>query len=158
MTELSHCVSVRCGVPAAAAFALLSDGSALGTWALGCWGAEDEGDGVVAGTSLFDGSRTRVRPRPSEERLLVDYEVGGVDGPLVPRISARVVPGPVVGLPEDTCVVSLTAWRTASMDDERWQQLVRAHEAEALLLRGRIEDRGVAAAAVRRMDVDGGNP
>ena len=39
----------------------------------------------------------------------------------------------------DSSLVVLTAWRTASMDDERWRRLVVAHETEALLLRRRIE-------------------
>jgi hypothetical protein len=93
----------------------------------------------VRGTSLFDGSTGVVRVVPDPERLAIDYLVGADEGSLQPRIAARVVDGAALGRPEGTCVVTLLAWRTADMDDARWEQLVAAHEAEILLLRGRLQ-------------------
>ena len=86
---------------------------------------------------------TALRRSPGRSRItgsrIVDFEVGGDPSDLVRRISARVVPGPEIGRGPDSSLVVLTAWRTASMDDERWRRLVVAHETEALLLRRRIE-------------------
>lgn len=138
-TGLAHCVSTLCSTPAEHAFGYLAEPSRLGEWALGCWDAAEDSEGVVRGTSLFDGSRTFVRVDPDESRLIVDFEVGDEPAALVRRISARVVRGPELGAAASTSLVVVTAWRTASMDDERWRRLVVAHDAEVLLLRQRIE-------------------
>jgi hypothetical protein len=141
---LAHCVSVLCDAPATAALAYLADPERLGEWALGCWGARADGDGLVRGRSLFDGSATLVRTRLVEDARTVDFEVGGDPEQLVRRISARVVGGEELGVDADRSLVILLAWRTSSMDDDRWHRLVAAHEAEVFLLRERIE-RSVAA-------------
>lgn len=94
---------------------------------------------VVKGTSLFDGAPSYARAVPDAERMVVDFQVGDEVDRLVGRISCRVVPGEALGLDGATCLVVLLAWRTASMDDDRWRQLTVAHDAEILLLRGRIE-------------------
>jgi hypothetical protein len=56
-----------------------------------------------------------------------------------PRINVRVVPGPVVGLSEDTCVLTFLAWRGAAMSDERWRRLTASHEFEAVLIKSLFE-------------------
>jgi hypothetical protein len=134
-----HCVSALCDAPARTAFSYLADSSRLGEWALGCWEAEPTGNGVVRGTSLLDGGATYARVVPVEDALTVDFEVGAEPERLVRRISARVVAGGDVEQDSDRSLVMLLAWRTASMDDERWHRLAATHEAEILLLRGRIE-------------------
>lgn len=136
---LVHCVSALCDAPPRAAFAYLSDDSRLGEWALGCWEARPAGNGIVRGTSLFDGAASYVRVVPVDDALTVDYEVGADQERLVRRISARVVPGDDLEGDTARSLVMLLAWRTASMDDERWRRLGAMHEAEILLLRGRIE-------------------
>jgi hypothetical protein len=93
----------------------------------------------VRGTSLFDGAETLVRMSPLPEHRIVDFEVGEDPARLVRRISARVVPGEDAGGGPSSSLVMLSAWRTESMDDERWRRLVVAHEAEILLLRHGIE-------------------
>ena len=138
-TDHAHCISSLCSATADNAFAYLSDPSRLGEWALGCWGAVAHSDGVVRGTSLFDGGETYARADADPTRRLVDFEVGDDPARLVRRISARVVPGHDLGEPPTASLVLLTAWRTRSMEDDRWYRLVVAHQAEVLLLRHRIE-------------------
>lgn len=134
-----HCVSIRCDAPAETAFAYLADPARLGEWALGCWGGGVGDDGLVRGTSLFDGSQGLVRVVPVEASLGVDFEVGDDPERLVRRIAARVVPGHDLGGEARTSLVILLAWRTEAMDDERWRRLETSHEAEILILRERIE-------------------
>lgn len=137
--SLSHCATALCNAEAAAAFDFLSDVSRLGSWALGCWEAKAVGDGVVCGVSLFDGSQTYVRADADPGRLSVDFAVGDDPARLVHRISARVLPGPPLGYGEGSSLVSLVAWRSAAMPDERWQRVLASHDAEILLLQARLE-------------------
>lgn len=142
--ELTHCVSALCSARAEVAFSFLADPLRLGVWALGCWGASAEPGGVVRGTSLFDGAPTYARAVPDRGHLTVDFEVGASPTDLVRRISSRVLPGGQLGRAPGVCVLILLAWRPATMDDERWGRLVASHEAEILLLRGRIEAEAAA--------------
>jgi hypothetical protein len=137
-SELVHSVSSLCSAPPDHAFAYLTDPHRLGEWSLGCWETR-AADGVVRGTSLFDGAETLVRMIPVPEHRIVDFAVGDDPARLTRRISARVVPGEDVGGDPESSLVVLSAWRTRSMDDERWRRLVVAHEAEILLLRHGIE-------------------
>lgn len=140
MHSLSHCATAVCDATAEVAFAFLADPTRLGSWALGCWDAEPAGERTVRGTSLFDASTAYVRADPDSTRLSVDYAVGDGPGELVHRISARVIPGPVLGFDESRSLVTLLAWRQAGMADERWSRLVASHEAEIYLLCARIEE------------------
>jgi hypothetical protein len=138
MHELSHCSTTVCERAAPDAFAFLADASKLGSWALGCWGARAIGDGMVRGTSLFDGEESVVRVSPGAD-LTVDYLVGDDERSLTPRISARVVPGPVTGRPASVCLVTVLAWRPLEMSDARWARLTASHDVEVLLLKAEME-------------------
>ncbi len=140
--HLSHSASCQVAVPAGAAFAFLADPVALSRWSLGCMDLVHVGEGVYTGHSLFDGGQGWLSIDPDPRRLLVDYHVGTPEK-REPRISARVVPGPVCGLDESDCIVTLTAWRSASMSEERWQRLCAAHEAEIWLIKSQLEAKKV---------------
>ena len=137
--SLTHCVSSVCDAPAQAAFEYLADAERVGEWALGCWDARPAADGVVRGTSLFDGTPAFVRTLPAADSMTVDFEVGVDPGRLERRISARVVAGGDLDGDTRRSLVILLAWRTEAMDDERWRRLTVAHDAEMLMLRARIE-------------------
>jgi hypothetical protein len=137
--DLVHTCAAQVNAPARAAFDFLADPEALGRWSLGALRVtETERKGIYTGFSMFDGSQAWLAIEPRPELLLIDYRVGTMDN-LIPRIFARVVPGKVVGLSENQCYVSLTAWRTASMNAERWYRLRASHEAEILLIDSQIE-------------------
>ncbi len=139
MSSLSHSVTTECAATVETAFAFLADASTLGSWALGCWEAELVEPGLVRGASLFDRSSTYVRVDSDRRLGTVDFAVGGDRDQLVHRISARVLSGQGLGYGASSCLVTLSAWRSAGMDDERWSRVVASHEAEILLLRGQIE-------------------
>lgn len=136
---LAHAVTQRVDTPAQRAFDFLRDPRALGRWSLGCFDTFAVDDsGLHAGISLFDGSQGWFRIDADPARLTIDYLVGPPDA-LRRRISARAVPGPELGYDAGTCLVTLTAWRSASMGDERWQRLCASHEAEIFLIKSQIE-------------------
>lgn len=135
----SHMTTQQVQAPAEVAFRYLSDGLALGRWSLGCFNTGPaEEPGLYAGRSLIDGGQTWFRIDPDAERLVIDYLVGTPER-LARRASVRVVPGAELDLSEEACLVSLMAWRTAGMDDDRWRRLCALHEAEIILIKGQIE-------------------
>ena len=139
MVETAHLASLHVLVPGTVAFAYLSDPGKLGRWALGCFDTcvDPQGD-VHEGTSLFDGGRGWFRIDADPVRQLIDYWLGE-PADLVPRISTRVVDGPLGGYPDNTCLVLLTAWRPMSMPDARWARLKASHEAEIWLVKDQLE-------------------
>ena len=134
MPELSHCVTAECAVPARRAFDFLADGLEVGRWALGSFDAEKVGRDLFRGRSLFDGTNVLYRPVGDAARLIVDYHVGTNPRTLTPRVMARVIPGETTGRGKRSCLVSLVAWRDASMTEARWERLMACHEVEIRLV------------------------
>ena len=141
LPDHAHCATAMVEVAAEAAYAFLVDPAALGRWSLGCMDLVHVGSGVYRGRSLFDGSEGWLSIDGDPKRLVIDYHVGTLDERL-PRICARVVPGPVCGLSASACYVSLLAWRSRSMDASRWQRLCASHEAEIWLIKAQLEAAG----------------
>jgi uncharacterized protein YndB with AHSA1/START domain len=136
----SYSVSLEVSVPAEEAFRYLSDPEMLGRWALGCFNTQPGEEGLYKGTSLFDGLEVWFHIDADPTRLLIDYHVGGPENRL-PRISTRVVSGPLYGRDSEHCIVTMTAWRTTDMSDARWQRLCASHDAEIFLIQAQLESR-----------------
>jgi hypothetical protein len=137
--ELFHGASAEVAVPAEQAFAYLADGLKQSEWALGSWNREQVGEGLFRGVSLFDGGEVFVRISAHPDQLLVDYEVGPTLERM-PRVNtARVVPGPLLGRPEGTCVVTLMKWRSASQSDHEWRRGCVTFDTEIHIIKGRLE-------------------
>lgn len=144
-----HCVTALVAVPAGRAFEYLADPVALGHWSLGCMQTQPTRDGqVYAGRSLFNGETNCVAIEAQPALLLIDYRTGTPGGRLAARISARVVPAETCSLPDDHCYVTLTAWRSPEVSDDRWRQLCAAHEAEIWLIKAQLESGGHDRAAL----------
>jgi hypothetical protein len=73
------------------------------------------------------------------EALLIDYFVGPAPERLLRVNSVRVVPGPLIGRPEGTCVVSLMKWRTPAQDDGTWRRACITFDTEIHMIKGRLE-------------------
>lgn len=139
MADLSHIVTKHVGVPPQFAFDFLKDPVTLGRWSLGCFQTEaTENPEIFMGHSLYDGSKGWYSIKPDDALRSIDYLVGAENN-LVHRISARVIAGPQLDYPEDSCLVTLMAWRSAGMNEERWARLCTAHEAESFLISSQIE-------------------
>ena len=136
-----HTASIEVDVPALQAFEFMADGMKQGKWALGSWDRAAPKDGVFKGTSLFSGEKTYVRIETDAQNYIVYYDVGASPDPakMARRIMARIVPGPVVGMDEENCIVSLIAWRVEGMSVRRWHQLCVSHETEVLMIKHQIE-------------------
>ncbi len=138
-SEFAHSVTALVHVPAEKAFAFMCDPLLLGRWSLGCMDTRPtEFQGVFTGSSLFDGARGFFEIDADEKRLIVDFRLGDLKQ-RQPRISARIIPAEVCGLEEGSCYLTLDAWRSAEMDETRWERLCRAHEAEIFLIKAQCE-------------------
>ena len=125
-------------VPAPVAFRHLADPAFVGRWALGCLGLAATGTpDVFEGTSLFDGTRVRVRIAPREDCGVIDYFVGGEV--LRPRIMIRVVDGAAIGGPADACLVAMSAWHVPGTPPDTWSRTCTVHETEILLIKSQLE-------------------
>lgn len=122
------------------AFQYLSNPLNLGNWALGTWEAKSsEIQGLYVGRSLFSQKLNWFRLEADEHLRLIDCYVGDQNLQL-PRISIRVVPADHFGGEQDSCLVTINAWRYVSMDNARWRELCVAHEAEILLIKSLLEN------------------
>jgi len=135
----AHVASVEIAVPAERAFAYLADGMKQGEWALGSWNRRPVGDGLFVGNSLFDGSELLIRLDANPELMLVEYHVGRSPDALAPLVWGRIVPGPVVGLGEDRCVLTLIVWRVEGSPPESWELLGHTFPTEVQMIKGRLE-------------------
>lgn len=136
----SHIASVVIDAPLEQVAAFVASPQNLDQWTFGTWEIEDVGDGITKGKSLFDGGEVYVKIECDPKFHMVHYLLSATkQGPFTPRISARVLPGPTMGLGADQSVFSLMAWRHADMDDFRWHKLTSCHETEVLLVKARIE-------------------
>lgn len=141
-----HTASIDVSAAPEDAFGWMADGIRQGEWALGSLAREAAGDRLFRGVSWFDDGDTYVRITADRERLMVHYEVGRTAETLQPRTIARVVPGPVAGLPDGRCLVTLMVWRDLSVADDRWRQQCIIHKAEMYRIRHLIEGGGRRAA------------
>ena len=142
-------------MPARRAYEFLSDGLAVGGWALGSFQARRAGPNLYRGRSLFDGAEVLYRPVGDRARLIVDYHVGTDPKALVPRVMARVLPGEATGRDPRSCVVTLVAWRDAAMTDARWDRLVACHEVEIRLVQAQLAKRSSATGSMAGASRDG---
>ncbi len=136
----SHIASIAVKKSAEDVFAFMADPAKMHLWSFGTWETQITADGLITGTSIFDGANILVRIDADAERLAIDYKLGLDAAKLVPRITARVVPGPNLGLDGGHAVLTLIAWRAAAMDDGRWRRLTASHDFEVVLIKNLLEN------------------
>ena len=134
-----HSSSVEVHCSAQHAFEIMSDGIKQGQWAWGSFDRTEVEPGLFVGTSVFTGKKTYVRLLADPARLQVDYEVGAAPESMQFRNMSRVIPGELLKIGADKCVVSLLSWRLASQTDADWAQFGCVHEAEMFLIKGLLE-------------------
>lgn len=137
-----HTCSCVVNAPAHRAFEYMADGLRQGEWTFGSWNRRQVAEDTFAGCSMFDGRETFIRIDADAERLLVHYAIGDDPENLQTRNVARIVRGPDLGWGEDRCLVTLLAWRSALMSDDRWKQLCVSHETQMFIIKPRIEALG----------------
>ncbi|MFB9949665.1 hypothetical protein ACFFP0_12440 [Rhizobium puerariae] len=134
-----HSSSIMVERSAELAFEIMSDGLKQGQWAWGSLNRTEVGPGLFCGTSTFTGKQAFVRLHVDRARFQVDYEVGATRDAMQFRNMSRVIPGEVLRMGPDKCVVTLITWRLATQADAEWTQFGTIHEAEMFLIKGLLE-------------------
>lgn len=137
---LTHCASVEVPVPARTAFEFMADGQKQTHWALGSWDRRAVGDdGLFVGVSRWDYTDLYVKLVSDPELLLVDYYVGASPESLGFGVSARIIPGEVLGTGPERSLIALTIWRTAHTSEADWARTAYVWPTEVQLIKSRIE-------------------
>jgi len=134
-----HSSSIMVERPASTAFEIMSEGLKQGQWTWGSFQRREVKPGLFVGQSVFSGKDTYVRLDVDRKRLLVDYEVGPSEEAMQFRNMSRVIPGDLLKMGPDKCVITLLTWRLATQDDAAWTQISTVHEAEMFLIKGLLE-------------------
>ncbi|MEX6507846.1 hypothetical protein [Jiella sp. M17.18] len=134
-----HSSSIAVDRPAETVFEIMAEGLSQGRWTLGSYDRRELEPGLFVGTSLFSGKETYVRLHVDRPRLMVDYDVGPSLETMRFRNMSRVIPGPVLNMEADRCVVTLLSWRMADQSEAAWLQTATSHEAEMFLIKGLVE-------------------
>ncbi|MDA9639672.1 hypothetical protein N9T38_01355 [SAR116 cluster bacterium] len=135
-TDLAH---IRINAAADALFAFMADPGRMDLWSFGTWHTEIAADGLVRGTSIFDGSEIYVRITPYPDQMVVDYLIGADPAALTRRIYARILPSTDADGPAGMAELHLVALRSDHMDDDHWEGLKAAHAFEVRLIKRLIE-------------------
>lgn len=138
MPALVHTVACLCAASVPQAIAHMTGAQGMGRWNLGLWNCKEIEPGLFTGESLFDGAKGWVRKTPQGDGSIIDSRVGGAPDQLTMRISVRVLASESLGYPPGGSIITLTAWRPQSMTDERWERLIRTHEAEILMIQAQL--------------------
>ena len=96
---------------------------------------------LAEGILKLNGESILIRISLEEEMKIIHFHLGNSKDSLVPRIMIRVLPYPFSGKPGSGSLISMIAWRTEEMDDERWRALKAAHEYEILQIRAMLESK-----------------
>ena len=134
-----HSSTCEVMVPAMQAFNYMSDGVAQGDWTLGSMERRKLEEHLYTGKSIFNHAQLYIRIDADPERLVILYHVGRDKAALEPRNFVRIVPGPVIGAAEDSCLVTLLSWRHKTADDDQWKLTCVSHETEMYIIKNRLE-------------------
>ncbi len=135
----SDTAHIRIHCPPDQLFDFMSDPARLDLWSFGTWQTEIAADGLVRGTSLFNGGQICLRIVADQKTGLVDYLLGKEPDRLARRIFARILPASDSGGPADAADLLLVALRSRDMEDARWEDLKALHAVEVRLIKQLIE-------------------
>ena len=134
-----HTASIEVTCPADVALDYLADGLKHSDWTLGSLERKDEGSGLYSGISIFNGNKLYVRIHTDRQNMFVIAHVGPSESELRPTNVLRVIPGPILGLDQDTCVVTFMSWRKQAMSDAQWRMICTSHDTEMFIIKDRLE-------------------
>ena len=138
---LAHITSVQSSCNPEKAFHCLSDLNQIPEWNFNLAGVGMVERHLAEGILKLNGESILIRVSMEEEMKIIHFHLGNSKDSLVPRIMIRVLPYPFSGKTGSGSLISMIAWRTEEMDDERWRALKAAHEYEILQIKAMLESK-----------------
>ena len=138
---LAHITSVQSSCNPEKAFHCLSDLNQIPEWNFNLAEVRMIESYLAEGILKLSGESILIRVSLEEEMKIIHFHLGNSKDSLVPRIMIRVLPYPFSGKPGSGSLISMIAWRTEEMDDERWRALKAAHEYEILQIKAMLESK-----------------
>ena len=123
------------------AFHCLSDLNQIPEWNFNLAEVRMVESHLAEGILKLNGESILIRVSLEEEMKIIHFHLGNSKDSLVPRIMIRVLPHPLSGKTGSGSLISMIAWRTEEMDDERWRALKAAHEYEILQIKAMLESK-----------------
>ena len=96
---------------------------------------------LAEGILKLNGESILIRVSLEEKMKIIHFHLVNSKDTLVPRIMIRVLPHPFSGKTDSGSLISMIAWRTEEMDDERWRELKAANEYEILQIKAMLESK-----------------
>ena len=138
---LAHITSVQSSCNPEKAFQCLSDLNQIPEWNFNLAEVRMVEGHLAEGILKLNGESILIRVSLEEEMKIIHFHLGNSKDSLVPRIMIRILPHPFSGKPSSGSLISMIAWRTEEMDDERWRALKAAHEYEILQIKAMLESK-----------------
>ena len=118
-------------------FNFMYDINKINLWSLGItWINNNNKDEIYKGISNYDNSISYMKITINEKIKQIKYWIGNDINNLNPRIYVYVIQ------PEKTNInkLSMLAFRTKDMNDERWNKLINSHISEIKIIKNLIEN------------------
>ena len=138
---LAHITSVQSSCNPEKAFHCLSDLNQIPEWNFNLAEVRMVESHLAEGILKLNGESILIRVSLEEKMKIIHFHLGNSKDALVPRIMIRVLSHSFLGKTDSGSLISMIAWRTEGMDDERWRALKAAHEYEILQIKAMLESK-----------------
>ena len=138
---LAHITSVQSSCNPEKAFHCLSDLNQIPEWNFNLAEVRMVESHLAEGILKLNGESILIRVSLEEKIKIIHFHLGNSKDPLAPRIMIRILPHPFSGKTDSGSLISMMAWRTEGMEDERWRALKAAHEYEILQIKAMLESK-----------------
>ena len=138
---LAHITSVQSSFHPEKAFAYLSDLSQILNWNFNLAEVRMVESHIAKGILKLNGESILIRVSLDQEMKIVHFHLGNSLNEMIPRIMIRILPDPSSESKGSGCLISMIAWRTKKMNDERWRGLKASHEYEILKIKAWLESK-----------------
>ena len=112
----------------------MQDKSKINSWSFGIkWDTTSDHE-IIEGTSNYDNSISYLKITTKKDIKQITYWIGKDINNLIPRIYVY-----IIKTNKDTSKLSMVAYRTQDMDNERWVSLKKSHEKEVKIIKKLVE-------------------
>ena len=117
-------------------YGFMQDMNKINLWSLGIkW--TNNGREIIEGISNYDKSLSYLKITTKKDIKQITYWIGNDINNLDPRISVFIIKTDKININK----LSMIAFRTKDMNDERWNKLINSHISEIKIIKNLIENK-----------------